>query len=153
MTLIAQNKKANFDYEIIETLEAGISLLGSEVKSLRLSRCNLKDSFVRIVKGEAFVFGMHISLLSSVNPYFKFDEKRPRKLLLHKKELNKWLGKTSLQGLTIVPLKIYFNQKNKAKLLIALAKGKDLKDKRESIKKKILNREAQSALKAFGKNL
>ena len=123
------------------------------MKSLRLSRCNLKDSFVRIVKGEAFVFGMHISLLSSVNPYFKFDEKRPRKLLLHKKELNKWLGKTSLQGLTIVPLKIYFNQKNKAKLLIALAKGKDLKDKRESIKKKILNREAQSALKAFGKNL
>lgn len=153
MTLIAQNKKANFDYEIIETLEAGISLLGSEVKSLRLSRCNLKDSFVKIVKGEAFVFGMHISLLSSVNPYFKFDEKRPRKLLLHKKELNKWLGKTSLQGLTIVPLKIYFNQKNKAKLLIALAKGKDLRDKRESIKKKILNKEAQSALKAFGKNL
>ncbi|MGX3043577.1 SsrA-binding protein SmpB [Helicobacter sp. T3_23-1056] len=151
--MIAQNKKALFDYEIIEKLEAGIVLRGSEVKSLRKSRCNLKDSFVRFVKGEAFIFGMHISFLSSVNPHFRPDEKRARKLLLHQKEINKWLGKVAQDGLTIVPLMIYFNKKGKVKIQIALAKGKNLHDKREALKKKILDREARANFKDFGKKL
>lgn len=153
MKLIAQNKKAHFDYEILEKLECGIVLLGSEVKSLRLSRCNLKDSFARFVKGELFVFGMHISFLQSTNPHFRPDEKRARKLLLHRKELDKWLGRVSQDGLSIVPLMIYFNKHNKAKLQIALVRGKQLHDKRESIKKRILDREARASLKDFGKRL
>lgn len=153
MKLIAQNKKAHFDYEILEKLECGIVLLGAEVKSLRLSRCNLKDSFARFVKGELFVFGMHISFLQSTNPHFRPDEKRARKLLLHRKELDKWLGKVSQDGLSIVPLMIYFNKHNKVKLQIALVRGKQLHDKRESIKKRILDREARASLKDFGKRL
>lgn len=153
MKLIAQNKKAHFDYEILEKLECGIVLLGSEVKSLRLSRCNLKDSFARFVKGELFVFGMHISFLQSTNPHFRPDEKRARKLLLHRKQLDKWLGRVSQDGLSIVPLMIYFNKHNKAKLQIALVRGKQLHDKRESIKKRMLDREARAGLKEFGKRL
>jgi len=153
MKLIAQNKKALFDYEILETLEVGIVLLGSEVKSLRLGHCNLKDSFIRIIKGEAFVFGLHISLLQSVNPHFRPDEKRPRKLLMQKKQIDKWFGRVAQSRLSIVPLKIYFNQRNNVKLHIALTKGKNLHDKRESLKKKILNKEAQMSLKEFGKNM
>lgn len=153
MKLIAQNKKAHFDYEILEKLECGIVLLGAEVKSLRLSRCNLKDSFARFVKGELFVFGMHISFLQSTNPHFRPDEKRARKLLLHRKELDKWLGRVSQDGLSIVPLMIYFNKYNKVKLQIALVRGKQLHDKRESIKKRILDREARASLKDFGKRL
>ncbi|WP_288547007.1 SsrA-binding protein SmpB [uncultured Helicobacter sp.] len=153
MKLIAQNKKALFDYEILESLESGIVLLGSEVKSLRLGRCNLKDSFIKIIKQEAFAFGIHISFLSTTNPHFRPDEKRPKKLLLHRKQIDKWFGKASQERLTIVPLKIYFNQKNKVKLQIALARGKNLHDKRESLKKKILNKEAQASLKNYGKHL
>ncbi len=153
MKIIANNKKAFFDYEILEKLESGISLLGSEVKSIRLGKCNLKDSFVRIVKGEAFVFGMHISYLASTNAHFRPDEKRARKLLLHRVQIDKWLGKVSQERLSIVPLSIYFNQKNKIKLQIALVKGKNLHDKRESIKRRILDKEAQASLKKFGKNL
>ncbi len=153
MKIIANNKKAFFDYEILEKLESGIVLLGSEVKSIRFGRCNLKDSFVRIIKGEAFVFGMHISYLESINAYFRPDEKRARKLLLHRAQIDKWLGKVSQERLSIVPLSIYFNQKNKIKLQIALVKGKNLHDKRESIKRRILDKEAQASLKKFGKSL
>ena len=149
MKIIATNKKAYYDFEIIEKYEAGIVLEGSEVKAIRAGRVNLKDSFIKIVKGEPFVFGMHISHLNSANPYFKPDEKRPRKLLLHKKEINKLIGKTSEKGYTIVPLKLYFNKKNLVKLEIALAKGKTLHDKRETIKRKIMEREAKSALKGY----
>ena len=149
MKIVATNKKAYHDYEIIEKLEAGLVLKGSEVKSIRASRVNLKDSFVKIVKGEPFVFGMHISYPESTNPFFKPDEKRPRKLLLHKKEINKLIGKTSEKGYTIVPLKLYFNNKNLAKLEIALAKGKALHDKREALKRKILDREAKQAIKGY----
>ncbi len=149
MKVIATNKKAYHDFEILEKYEAGLVLSGSEVKAIRAGRVNLKDSFVKFVKGEPFVFGMHISHLDSTNPYFKPDEKRPRKLLLHKKEINKLLGKTSEKGYTVVPLKLYFNHKNLAKLEIALAKGKTLHDKRESLKKKILEREARAALKDY----
>ncbi|PAF49169.1 SsrA-binding protein [Helicobacter sp. 12S02232-10] len=149
MIIIARNKKAFFDYEILETIEAGISLLGSEVKALRKSRVNLKDSFVKIVRGEAFLFGAHISYLETTNPYYKPNERRERKLLLHRKQIDKLSGKVSIEGLSIVALKIYFNQKNKAKVQIALVKGKNLHDKRESIKKRILDREAQASIKNY----
>jgi len=149
MKIVATNKKAYHDFEIIDKYEAGIVLEGSEVKAIRAGRVNLKDSFIKIVKGEPFIFGMHISHLNTANPHFKPDEKRPRKLLLHKKEINKLIGKTSEKGYTIVPLKLYFNKKNLVKLEIALAKGKTLHDKREAIKRKIIEREAKAALKGY----
>ena len=147
MKIIATNKKATYDFFILEKLEAGIELQGSEVKSLRLGRVNLKDSFVKIINGEAFLFQAHISTLGTTNLYYKPDEKRPRKLLLHKKEIDKIYGKAQVTGMSIVALKIYFNHKNKVKLEIALAKGKNLHDKRESLKEKIQNREIAQALK------
>jgi len=147
--VVATNKKAYHDYEILEKYEAGLVLSGSEVKAIRAGRVNLKDSFVKFVKGEPYVFGMHISHLETANPHFRPDEKRPRKLLLHKKEISKLIGKTSEKGYTLVPLRLYFNHKNLAKLEIALAKGKTLHDKRESLKKKILDREAQAAMKRY----
>ncbi|WP_095274649.1 SsrA-binding protein SmpB [Helicobacter sp. 11S03491-1] len=151
MMFVAKNKKAFFDYEILESVEAGISLQGSEVKALRSGRVNLKDSFVKIVRNEAFVFGMHISYLGTTNPYYKPNERRDRKLLLHRRQIDKLFGQVSMQGLSIVPLRIYFNQRNKVKLEIALVKGKNLHDKRESIKKKILDREAEASLKNYYK--
>lgn len=146
---IARNKKALFDYEILEKFEAGIVLAGSEVKSLRMGRVNLKDAFVKIMKGEAYLFGMHISHMQSVNPHFKPDERRDRKLLLHERELLKLEQKVALDGLSIVALSIYFNAKNYAKVQIALARGKKLHDKRESLKQKDAQREAKSAMKNF----
>ncbi|RDU73904.1 SsrA-binding protein [Helicobacter anseris] len=153
MNIIARNKKAFFDYEILETYEAGIVLLGSEVKALRKTRVNLKDSFIKIIKAEAFVFGMHISCLETTNSYFRPKETRERKLLLHKKQIDKLFGNVSQNGLSIVPLKIYFNKHNRAKLEIALVRGKNLHDKRESIKRKILDREAQASMKNYAKGL
>jgi len=149
MKVIATNKKAYHDFEILDKYEAGLVLQGSEVKAIRAGRVNLKDSFVKFVKGEPYVFGMHISHLDSANPHFRPDEKRPRKLLLHKKEIDKLLGKTSEKGYTLVPLRLYFNRKNIAKLEIGLAKGKTLHDKRESLKKKIMDREARAAMKEY----
>lgn len=146
---VATNKKARHDYHLFETFEAGLALRGSEIKSIRMGRVNLKDSFVRITKGEAYLYNAHISYLDTTNPHFKPDERRPRKLLLHKQQIDKLFGKISQDGMTVVPTKIYFNKRNKAKLEIALAKGKDLHDKRETIKKRILDREAQASLKNY----
>lgn len=150
--LVHKNKKAFFDYEIIESLEAGIVLVGSEVKSARAMRVNLKDSFVRIIKGEAFLFGAHFSTLQNTNTFFKPDERRVRKLLLHKKQIDKLFSKVSTQGFSIIPLSIYFNHKNTLKLQIALVRGKKLYDKRESIKRREQMREAKSAIKNALKN-
>ncbi len=144
---IARNKKAYHDYEILEKLEAGIVLQGSEVKAIREGRVNLKDSFVKIIKGEAFLLNAHIAHLSTANLHFIPNDRQERKLLLHQKQLRKWDEKVALDGLTIVPLSIYFNAKNRAKVEIALAKGKNLHDKRESLKEKDAKREAQIALK------
>ncbi len=146
---VARNKKAYHDYEILETFEAGLVLKGSEVKALRAGRVNLKDSYVRIVKGEAWLFNAHISYFDTTNPHFKPDERRERKLLLHKKEIDKLLGKSSQEGLAIIPLSIYFNNKNIAKIKIALAKGKKLHDKRETLKRKEAQREAERAMKSW----
>ncbi|WP_120952671.1 SsrA-binding protein [Helicobacter sp. L8] len=151
MREIARNKKAFFDYEILESLEAGIVLVGCEVKAIRAGRVNLKDNFVRIVRGEAFVFGMHIAHLQTVNAYYKPEEMRARKLLLHKRQLAKWSQEVGQQRLSIVALKLYFNHRNKAKLQVALVKGKKLYDKRESMKKKALEMDAKMALKNHSK--
>lgn len=147
--LVANNKKANYDFFILERLEVGIELLGSEVKALRAGRANLKDSFVRVIKGELFLLNAHISALATTNAYNKPDETRARKLLAHKRQIHKLLGETSAQGRTIVALNLYFNPKNRAKLEIALAEGKAAHDKRETIKKRIADREAQAALKNY----
>lgn len=147
--IVATNKKATYDFFIFDKLEAGIELLGSEVKSIRAGKVNLKDSFVKIVNGEAFLFGAHISVLSTTNLHYKPDEKRVRKLLLHRKEIDKLFGKTQVVGMSIVALKLYFNKRNRAKLEIALAKGKNLHDKRESLKEKIQKREIAQSLKDY----
>ncbi len=146
---VARNKKAFHDYEILEKFEAGIVLKGSEVKALRAGRVNLKDSFVKIIKAEAFLLNAHISYFDTTNPHFKPDERRARKLLLHRKEIDKLLGKVTLDGLSIVPLSIYFNNKNLAKVQIALAKGKKLHDKRETLKRKQADKEARAAMKNY----
>ena len=151
MKIIATNKKAIFDFFILEKYESGIELKGSEVKSIRAGRVNLKGSFVKIVQGEAFLFQAHISNLDTTNLYYRPDEKRPRKLLLHKKEIDRLFGKTQTSGISVVVLKLYFNKRNKVKLEIALARGKNLHDKRESLKEKIQNREIAQSLKEFYK--
>lgn len=147
MKIIATNKKATFDFFILEKFEAGIELKGSEVKAIRAGRVNLKDSFVKIIQGEAFLFQAHIATLATTNLHYKPDEKRPRRLLLHRKEIDKLFGKSQVAGMSIVALKLYFNSRNRAKLEIALAKGKNLHDKRESLKEKIQKREIAQSLK------
>ena len=148
MKIIANNKKAHFDYFIHQTLEAGIALKGSEVKAARQNRVNITDSFVRIIKGEAFLFGAHFSHLETTNSHFKPDERRTRKLLLKRKEISKLHGQVSQKGFSIVPLTAYFKRKN-LKLQIALVSGKKLYDKRESLKQKTLKREAEMAMKKW----
>ena len=143
--LIAQNKKAYHDYFILEDYEAGIELVGTEVKSLRQGKCNLKDSFVRIDNGEAFILNMHISPYEHGNIFNK-DPVRRRKLLLHKKEINKLHSAIAKDGFTIVPTRIYFKG-SIVKLSIGVAKGKKLYDKRDSIAKKDQKREAEKDFK------
>ena len=147
--VIARNKKAFHDYEILEKFEAGISLKGSEVKAIRQGRVNLKDSFVKIIKGEAYLLNAHISHLNTANPHYRPDERRERKLLLHRKEIDRLLGKISRDGLTLVPLSIYINDKNLIKVQVGLAKGKTLHDKRETLKRKQADREARAAMKKY----
>ncbi len=139
------NKKAYHDYEILDRYEAGISLLGTEIKSLRKGKVQLKESYVSFKSGEAFVKGMNIAQYDQGNR-FNHEETRDRKLLLHKTEINKLASKVKLQGLTVIPLKVYLKD-GKAKLEIALARGKTLYDKRESDKLKSMKREAQKAMR------
>ncbi|NOX15115.1 MAG: SsrA-binding protein SmpB [Epsilonproteobacteria bacterium] len=146
---IARNKKAYHDYEILEKFEAGIELRGSEVKAIRAGRTNIKDSFVKIIKGEAFLFNMHISHLNTANQHYAPDERRDRKLLLHKKQIEKIEKKVARDGMSVVGLSVYFNSKNMIKLQIALAKGKALHDKREALKQKDAQRQTQRAIKDF----
>ena len=143
--LIANNKKAYHDYFILDTYEAGIALHGTEVKSLRMGKCSVKESFIRVENGEVFIYGMHISPYEKGNIFNK-DPLRPRKLLLHKAEINKMLGKTKEKGMAIVPLKVYFKG-SLVKVEIGLARGKKLYDKRNDIAKKDQQREAQRDFK------
>ena len=143
--LIANNKKAYHEYFILETYEAGIALCGTEVKSLRQGACSIKEAFVRVEGGEMFLYGMHISPYEKGN-LFNRDPLRVRKLLLHRREIYKILGKMKEKGITVVPLKVYFKQ-SLVKVEIGLAKGKKLYDKREDIAKKDQRREAQREFK------
>ena len=143
--LIANNKKAYHDYFIEDTWETGISLHGTEVKSLRMGKCSIKESFVRIEKGEVFVYGMHISPYEKGN-IFNRDPLRVRKLLLHRSEINKIVGKIAEKGYTLVPLKVYFKG-SLVKVEIGLAKCKKLYDKRADIAKKDIRREAEKEFK------
>jgi SsrA-binding protein len=144
--LIAQNKKAQFDYFIEETIQAGISLLGTEVKSIRAGRCNLKESYVVFEGGEAFISGMHISPYEFGNVFNK-DPVRKRRLLLHKYQINKLRGAVTREGYTVVPLKIYLAG-SLVKVDIALAKGKKQYDKREALAQKAVRRELETEFKA-----
>ena len=143
--VIAQNKKARHDYFIEDTYEAGIVLKGTEIKSIRARRVNLKDSFARVQNGEVFLHNMHISPYEQGNRY-NHDPLRTRKLLLHKKEISKLIGKTKEQGYSLIPLKIYIKD-GFAKVLIGLAKGKKKYDKREDLKRKAANREIERAFR------
>lgn len=144
--LVANNKKAYHDFFIDETYEAGIALHGTEVKSLRMGKCSIKESFIRIENGEVFVYGMHVSPYEKGNIFNK-DPLRVKKLLLHKYEINKLAGKVAEKGYTLVPLQVYFKE-GKAKVEIGLARGKKLYDKREDIAKKDMKREIEKEFKA-----
>ena len=143
--LIANNKKAYHDYFILETYEAGISLAGTEVKSMRMGKCSIKESFIRIENGEVFVYGMHISPYEKGNIFNK-DPLRTRKLLLHKAEIRKLENQVKMKGYTIMPLKVYLKG-SLVKVEIGLARGKKLYDKRQDIAKKDAQREAQRDFK------
>ena len=143
--IVANNKKAFFDYYIEETYEAGVSLAGTEVKSLRMGKGSIKEAFIRIEKGEVYLYGMHISPYEKGNIFNK-DPLRVRKLLMHKYEINKLLGKIKEKGYTLVPLNIYFNG-SLVKVEVGLARGKKLYDKREAIAKKDQRREAEKDFK------
>ncbi len=143
--LIANNKKAYHEYFIDETYEAGIALHGTEVKSMRMGKCSIKESFIRIENGEVFVYGMHVSPYEKGNIFNK-DPLRVKKLLLHKAEINKLAGRVAEKGYTLVPLQVYFKN-GKVKTQIGLARGKKLYDKRESIAKKDQRREMEREFK------
>lgn len=141
-----ENKKAYHDYFVDETLECGISLRGNEVKSIREGMCNIKESWVRIQDGQLVIRGMHISRWSTAN-MFDVDEDRERILLAHKKEILKLAEKVKLDGVTLVPLKVYFSDNSKCKVLIGVCKGKHTYDKREALKNKQTKRDIARALK------
>jgi SsrA-binding protein len=147
--LVCNNKKAYHDYFIEEKFEAGLELFGTEVKSLRLGKCSIKESFIRIDKGEVYAYGMHITPYEMGNIFNK-DPLRPKKLLLHKSEILKLLTKISEKGYTLVPLEVYFKD-GRAKMEFGLCKGKKLYDKREDTAKKDLRRELERDFKV--KNL
>ncbi len=143
---IAKNKKARHEYSIVDTFEAGIVLQGSEVKSCRRGAATLKDSYARIENGELFLINLHISPYPFANR-LNHDPLRKRKLLLHRQEIKKLYGKIRERGLSFVPLQLYFNQRGKVKVEMALAKGKKLYDRREDLRKRDLKREAEKELK------
>jgi SsrA-binding protein len=142
---IADNRKASHDYHVLETFEAGIALLGTEVKAIREGRVNLRDSYARLDKGEAWLLNVHISPYSHTG-YAHHEERRQRKLLLHRSELRKLTGRVAEKGLTLVPLRMYF-KKGRVKVMVGLAKGKHMYDKRETIRRREVDRETRAAMK------
>ena len=146
--IVCQNKKAAHEYFIEEVYDAGMVLLGAEVKSLRDGRANLVDSYARVKRGEVFLHKMHISPYACAH-HMELDPTRTRKLLMKKKEIKRLIGKTEEKGYSLIPLKVYF-KKGKAKMLLALARGKRLHDKREAIKRRDLKRELDRARKEQG---
>ncbi len=146
---IAKNKKAYFDYFLEEKFEAGIVLKGSEIKAIRAGRVNLKDSFIRFVQGEAFLFNAHIGRLETTHHFYAHEERGSRKLLLHKKQIVKMVRAVERDGYTVVPLELYFNDRNIVKIQIAIAKGKQLHDKRNDLKEKDMKRDIERSLKDY----
>ena len=144
--VIADNRKAFYDYHVLETFEAGVVLLGTEVKAIREGRVNLRDSFARLEKGEIWLLNVHISPYSHTG-YAHHDERRQRKLLLHRTEIRKLTGRVTEKGLTLVPLQMYFKD-GRVKVSVALVKGKQLHDKRETIRRREVDRETRAAVKA-----
>lgn len=148
MRVIAKNRKAYFDYQILESLEAGISLMGSEVKSIREGRVSLKESYAEIKDGEVFLLNCHISPYEASNR-FNHEPLRERKLLLHRQEIKRLTGKVKEKGFTLIPTKILINDKGKIKVEIALAKGKKTYQKREAIRERDREREMRAELKKW----
>jgi SsrA-binding protein len=144
--VIADNRQARFRYEILETYEAGIELKGTEVKSIRQGKANLQDGYALIRNGEAWLLNVHISPYQKATDFFNHDPRRTRRLLLHKKEIRKLIGKVEQEGLTLVPLKMYF-KRGFVKVTLALGKGKKLHDKRESLKERQDKRDMARAMK------
>jgi SsrA-binding protein len=143
---VAENRKAYHDYHLLETFEAGIALLGTEVKAIREGRVNLRDSFARVEDGEVYLYNVHISPYSH-RGYADHEPLRRRKLLLHRDEIRKLVGKTVERGMTLVPVRMYF-KKGRVKVAVSLAKGKKEYDKRETIKRREVDRETRAAVKA-----
>jgi len=149
LEIAAQNRKAHFEYFILETIEAGVVLTGHEVKSLRAGKANLQDSYAKIKGEEVFLINAHISAYERADGFTHADPERTRKLLLHKSEIKRLIGKTREKGFTLIPTKIYFKD-GKAKVEIALAKGKTMHDKRDTIKKRESDRDLKAAFKTSG---
>ncbi len=146
--ILSDNRKARYLYAILETYQAGIELKGTEVKSIRGGKVNMQDGYALIRNGEAWLLNVHISPYQSASGYFNHDPRRSRKLLLHRQEINKLIGKIEQQGLTLVPLKMYLKQ-GRVKVDIALAKGKKIHDKREDIKRRDDKRTMERAMKQY----
>ena len=149
--LIANNKKARHDYFIEEVYEAGMVLTGTEIKSIRQGKVNIKESYAKIENGELIIHGMHISPYEQGNR-FNVDPVRPRKLLLHKQEIKKLIGLITIKGLTLIPLNIYINEQGLAKMELAVARGKKLYDKRDDIAKRDADRKMQQVVKKYMKD-
>lgn len=148
--IVANNRQARFQYEILDTYEAGVALVGTEVKSIREGKVNLQDGFANVKRGEVFLHNVHISPYKMTSLTFNHEPRRVRKLLLHKQEIRKLIGQTEQKGLTLVPLKMYFKD-GRIKVAIALGKGKKLHDKRDSLKKKQDKRDMARAMKSHGR--
>ena len=148
--VVAENRKARFNYSIEDTIEAGISLTGTEVKSIRNGKTTIAESYADTKDGEVWLINANIPEYLQANR-FNHEPKRPRKLLLHRKQINKLMGAVEREGMTLIPLKLYFNERGRAKLLLAVAKGKKLHDKRDSEKKRDWSREKGRLLRARGK--
>ncbi len=146
--MIAQNRRARRDYQIEETYEAGIALTGSEVKSLRAGHVSLTEAYAKVEDGEVWLYGMHIAPYKP-SSYYGHDPERPRKLLLHRREIARLTGKTSRAGYTLIPLSIYFNERGYAKVELALAKGRTKADKRRKLIEEEEERRAREAMKRF----
>jgi len=145
----AENRKARFSYEVIDTYEAGLALTGTEVKSLRGGHANIAESYASMEGGELWLINSYLPEYLQANR-FNHEPKRPRKLLLHRKQINKLMGAVDREGMTLIPLKLYFNERGRAKLLLAVAKGKKLHDKRETEKKRDWGREKGRLMRARG---
>ena len=147
--LVANNKKARHDYFLEEIIEAGIALTGTEIKSVRAGKVSIKESYAKVDGGELIIYGMHISPYKEGNRY-NVDPLRPRRLLVHKREIRKMIGATTQQGMTIVPVQMYINEEGRAKVEIALARGKKQYDKRESIAQRDAKRAMERAVRKRG---